>query len=89
MPLGLVCGLSGALPGGRIMASMLHEVKPFEPVLFAATTPLPAAIALVACYVPARRAARLNPMVALGYEVGAMRKCGAGCIMSVPRRHTR
>ena len=65
---GVVCGLAGALAAGRILASMLHEVKSFEPLLFAGTAGLLAAVALAACYVPARRAARLHPMAALRYE---------------------
>jgi len=65
---GVVCGLAGALATGHILASMLHEVKPFEPLLFAGTAGLLAAVALAACYVPARRAARLHPMAALRYE---------------------
>jgi predicted permease len=65
---GVLCGFAGALAAGRILAGMLHEVRPFEPTLFAATALLLAAIALAACYVPARRAARLDPMTALRYE---------------------
>ena len=65
---GVVCGLAGALAAGRILAGMLHEVKPFEPALFAAAAALLATISLAACYVPARRAARLDPMRALRYE---------------------
>ena len=66
--LGLGCGLAGAVGAGRIMAAMLHEVKPFEPSVFAAATGLLAVIALLACAVPARRAARLDPTTALRYE---------------------
>jgi putative ABC transport system permease protein len=65
---GLACGIAGAFAAGRIMASLLHEAKPFEPSVFAATTAIVAAVAFFACYVPARRAARLNPMTALRYE---------------------
>ena len=65
---GVVCGLAGALAAGRILAGMLHEVKPFEPVLFGATAAVLAAIALAACCIPARRAARLDPLTALRYE---------------------
>ena len=65
---GFVLGAAGAFAAGRVMASMLHEVKPGDPVVFAATAGLLAAVALAACYLPARRAARLDPMAALRDE---------------------
>jgi hypothetical protein len=65
---GLAAGVAGALAAGRILASLLHEVKPGDPVIFIATAGLLAAVALIACYLPARRAARLEPMNALRYE---------------------
>jgi len=66
--LGLAAGIAGAFALGRVLASLLHEVKPGDPVIFLATAGLLAAVALIACYLPARRAARLNPMSALRYE---------------------
>ena len=66
--LGLVVGIGGALAAGRVLASLLSEVKPGDPLIFAATAGLLAAVALVACYLPARRAAKLDPMAALRYE---------------------
>jgi ABC-type antimicrobial peptide transport system permease subunit len=66
--LGLVAGIAGSFAVGRILASLLHEVKPGDPIIFIATAGLLAAVALIACYLPARRAARLDPMIALRYE---------------------
>ena len=66
--LGFAVGIAGALACGRILASLLNEVKPSDPAVLAATAGLLAAVALVACYLPARRAARLDPMAALRHE---------------------
>jgi ABC-type antimicrobial peptide transport system permease subunit len=66
--LGLIAGTAGALAAGRILASLLHEVKPGDPLIFMVTAGLLAAVALIACFLPARRAARLDPMAALRYE---------------------
>jgi putative ABC transport system permease protein len=66
--LGLIAGIAGAFGVGRILASLLHEVKPGDPLIFIATAVLLAAVAMIACYVPARRAARLDPMTALRHE---------------------
>jgi ABC-type antimicrobial peptide transport system permease subunit len=65
---GLAFGAGGAYAAGKVLASLLHEVKPGDPLIFASTALLLAAVALIACYVPARRAARLDPMKALRYE---------------------
>jgi putative ABC transport system permease protein len=65
---GFVLGMAGALAAGRVMESLLHEVKPRDPVIYLATAALLAVVTLLACYIPARRAARLDPMRALRYE---------------------
>jgi len=65
---GFAAGILGALAAGRVMASLLHEVKPGDPAILIGTALFLAAIALIACYIPARRAARVDPMVALRYE---------------------
>jgi predicted permease len=66
--MGLVLGAAGAFATGRVLASLLHEVKPGDPLILLPTALLLAAVALIACYIPARRAARLDPMKALRYE---------------------
>jgi putative ABC transport system permease protein len=65
---GFVAGGAGAFAGGRLLSSLLHEVKPGDPVVFLATAGFLGVVALMACYLPARRAARLDPMVALREE---------------------
>ncbi len=66
--LGLVAGVAGALAGGRLLGSLLYEVSPYDPLTLAVVALVVSAVATAACYVPARRAARIDPMVALRYE---------------------
>jgi len=63
--IGVAIGLAGALAVTRLMTSMLVGVKATDPVTFAAIVAFFFAIAVVACWVPARRASNLDPTVAL------------------------
>jgi putative ABC transport system permease protein len=65
---GTVVGVAAALTLTRFMASLLFGVTAFDPVAFAAVIILLSTIALLAAYLPARRAMRVDPMVALRYE---------------------
>jgi putative ABC transport system permease protein len=65
---GIVVGIAGAAAVTRVMASLLFDVTPTDPATFILTTMLLATVALAACYIPARRAMRVDPMVALRYE---------------------
>ena len=66
--LGLLIGIAGALALTRFLSSLLYQVKPVDPITFAAVPVLLGAISLLASYIPAWRAARVDPIVALRYE---------------------
>jgi putative ABC transport system permease protein len=65
---GVAIGVAGGLATTRIMRSLLFGVKPWDPLMFALTAVSLAAVALLACYLPARRASRVDPLDALRYE---------------------
>jgi predicted permease len=66
--IGGAVGLALSVPVGKVLSSLLYHVDSFDPVVLTLAPVLLAAVSFVACYIPARRAARLDPMVALRDE---------------------
>lgn len=66
--LGVLFGLAGSLAVTRVLASQLFEVRTTDPSAFLGVSFLLVLVAVAACYIPARRATKIDPMVTLRYE---------------------
>ena len=66
--IGLVLGMAGALNLTHMLTNLLYGIKPNDPLTFASVALLLLGVALFACWLPARRAAKIDPMEALRYE---------------------
>jgi len=66
--IGLTIGLVGAFALTRLLASLLFEISPHDPLTFGAVTLCVVFASLLACYLPARRATKVDPLIALRYE---------------------
>jgi len=66
--IGIAVGLAGSLALTRLISKMLFGVSAYDPLTFVAVASLLLVVALAACYLPARRAMRVDPMIALRYE---------------------
>ena len=65
---GVAIGLAGAVAVSRVLTSVLYEISPYDPASLAAMSALLLGVALLACWLPTRRAMRVEPAIALRME---------------------
>ena len=68
LSIGMLIGLGAAFGLTRVLSSLLVQISPTDPLTFTAIAMLLAAIGGLACWLPARKAAQIDPMIALRYE---------------------
>jgi putative ABC transport system permease protein len=66
--IGLVIGIGAAFPSARLLSSLLYGIRPDDPVTVVVVVAGMTAVTMLASYIPARRAMRVNPVIALRYE---------------------
>ena len=66
--IGVIAGIAGGVAASSVLESVLYEVKARDPLTFAVVALLLITVALLACYLPGRRASQVDPMIALRYE---------------------
>jgi ABC-type antimicrobial peptide transport system permease subunit len=66
--IGLVLGLAASIASTRLLRSMLFQVQPNDPTVYVAVALLVGVVTLAACYLPASRAAKIDPLIALRQE---------------------
>ena len=65
MVIGIVAGVIGASAATRLLSGLLYGVRPFDPLTFVAVAALLCVLAVIACWIPARRAMSVEPVIAL------------------------
>jgi ABC-type antimicrobial peptide transport system permease subunit len=66
--IGMGIGLAGSFAATRVLSSLLYGIRPTDPATFAAVSLFMVGVAVLAAYIPARRATKIDPIVALRYE---------------------